>query len=163
MLCLYVNEQQLKLNSSRIVADTVNYIEATVSYKGNMWLNKAIFAHFVCGEYKYSVEVENGFISADKHLNLTEGEWEISLHGDEFDGTELKQRITTNVVRLTVEKSGAINGDPFPETESSVVEDLVAKKHTHSNYDILENIDNHINELIDDRLSKIPMAEEGEF
>lgn len=125
-----VKEQRL---SARIaaVADTINYLTAEFSFLTADWSGLVVYAHFKKGEDYYSVQLENGKITPEDHLNLTEGEWELYLHGNEYKDGEVIKRITTNVIKFTVEPTGALEGEPFPEVEPSVVEQLAADIADH--------------------------------
>ena len=135
-----VKEQKLVLRAEA-VADTIDYLTAKFTFMSQDWEGLTIYAHFKQGETNYSVQLVDGMITESDHLNLGKGEWEVYLHGNEYRNGNVIKRITTNICTLTVLPTGILNGDPFPEAEPSVVEQLIAHDEDHENrIDILEDI-----------------------
>ena len=125
-----VKEQRLSARTAA-VADTIDYLTATFSFITADWEGLTVYAHFKKGKDIYSVELEDGKITEADHLNLTAGEWELYLHGNEYKNGEVKKRITTNVIKFTVEPTGTLDGEPFPEVEPSIVEEIEAELADH--------------------------------
>lgn len=127
MINAVVKGQGLKINHPKVVADTIAYLEMSVEFKTTDWDDLVKYVHFTLGDDRYTFELVDDKITQDMHLDLTEGEWEVSIHGAEYLDGELKQRITTEPVVLYVNRTGDLNGEPFPELTGSVGEQVVAK------------------------------------
>lgn len=121
-----VKGQRLDLRAVA-VADTIDYLTASFSFMSADWDGMTKFAHFAQGETVYSVELTDDKVTADNHLNLAAGQWSVYLHGNIYEDGEVVQRITTNVCEFTVDETGTLEGEPFPEAEPSIVEQLRAE------------------------------------
>ena len=121
-----VKNQKLDLRAAA-AADTIDYLTAKFSFMSSDWEGLVKYAHFRQGETTYSVQLIDDKIDEIDHLNLSKGEWEVYLHGNEYKDGNVKKRITTNIATFTVEPTGVLNGEPFPEIEPSVVEQLAAE------------------------------------
>lgn len=70
------------------------------------------FARFTAPDGRIIVrEIDDGRIGKDAGLNFGEGVWLMMIHGDEYVDGELRERITTNEIRLTVKASGLHDGE----------------------------------------------------
>ena len=127
MIIGYITGQSLKIQAPVLVSDSINYLTAQFFFQTEDWQGLSKWAHFKQGENVYDFALENDRIEKDAHLNLSDGEWEIYLHGNEFADGEVVERITTEIVKLTVKKSGVLEGEPFAEQPASEVERLNAK------------------------------------
>lgn len=127
MIIGYITGQALQIQAPVIVSDSINFLTAQFFFQTEDWRGLSKWAHFKQGENVYDFALENDRIEKDAHLNLSDGEWEIYLHGNEFADGEVVERITTEIVNLTVKKSGALEGEPFAEQPASEVERLNAK------------------------------------
>ena len=135
-----VKEQKLVIRADA-VADTIDYLTAKFSFMSQDWEGLTVYAHFTQGKTSYSVQLVDGMITESDHLNLGKGEWEVYLHGNEYKNGEVIKRITTNICTFTVLPTGILNGDPFPEAEPSVVEQLAAQVEDHEErIDTVEDI-----------------------
>lgn len=123
----FINGQDLRLSQPKIVADTIDYLEAVFKFQTADWDGLEKWAHFQKGDVVYDVMLENDKISKDKHLNLTAGYWYVYLHGNAFQGGQMVQRITTDIAKLAVEQSGVLDGDPLPLVPPSVAGQLSAR------------------------------------
>lgn len=119
MILATVKGQSLKINHPKVVADTIAYLEMTVQFKTPDWDGLRKFVHFTLGEKTYTFELVNDQITRDMHLDLPEGEWEVYIHGAEYQDLETVQRITTEPVTLYVYRTGSLDGEPFPELTGS--------------------------------------------
>lgn len=116
------------LSTPLIVADTVDYITAAFHFMTSDWDGLTKYAHFSNGSEKYDIKLIDDVISADKHLNFTEGEWTLWVHGESFENGKLKQRIPTNEVTFHVQSTGTTEtGNPFPSAVPSVTEQIMAE------------------------------------
>lgn len=123
-----VRYQNLKITTPLIASDTIDYLTAWFTFLTPDWAGCEVFAHFRQGETEYDCRVINGQVTADQHINLGEGVWDVYLHGDVFRDGEVIKRITTESEKITVVKSGMLNGEPFPSVPGSIVEELLAKQ-----------------------------------
>lgn len=131
MIIGYVKGQELKITQPVIVADTIDYLTALFTFSTADWLNTEKWAHLKQGEMVYDVMLTDDKILKTDHLNLADGEWEIYLHGNRFVDGEVTERITTEVVKITVGKSGVLNGEPLPEIPATEAERINAKLADH--------------------------------
>lgn len=134
-----VKNQHLDLRA-KAVADTIDYLTAQFTFLSPDWNGLTVFAHFKQGNDYYSVLLTDGKVTEENHLNLGQGEWEVYLHGNKYENGDVVQRITTNVVKFTVEPTGTLSGEPFPEVEASVVEQIEAQiAELQDEFDSLED------------------------
>lgn len=111
-----------------LVGDSINYLSADFIFSEE-WdglYKVCYFAEKPEENVPYQVPLQDDTIRADMHLNLWAGTWYTWVSGDKTENGEVVQRITTNVVEFTVDKSGVIGGVPF-EVAPSVQEDVLAK------------------------------------
>lgn len=111
-----------------LVGDSINYLSADFMFseEWNGLYKVCYFAEKPEENVPYQVPLQDDTIRADMHLNLWPGTWYTWVSGDKIENGEVVQRITTNVVEFTVDKSGVIGGVPF-EVAPSVQEDVLAK------------------------------------
>lgn len=122
-----INCQKLSLNSTDIVADTIDFIEARFVFLSDDWDGLEKWAHFARDSAVYDIRLTDDHIRKEDHLNLSAGKWKVYIHGNEFRGGEVVQRVTTNMVTLYVEPTGTLDGEPFPEIPASVTEQILAR------------------------------------
>lgn len=122
-----VKGQTLRLIYSTVVADTIAYLSATFSFEDKAWEGLSKWVHFKKGNDVFSAELVNDTLTADRHLNLSAGEWEVYLYGIAAEGGEVVRRITTNSQKLIVLESGILGGDPLPVEPPSIGEQILAK------------------------------------
>lgn len=116
----FIKGQRLSITAPFIVSDTIDYLEAQFYFQTLDWDGLTKWAHFKNQDTVFDVRLIDDKISREAHLNLSSGDWEIYLHGTSNSG----MRITTESTILTVKKSGALDGEPFPELPLSVAEQL---------------------------------------
>ena len=126
MILATVKGQSLKINHPKVVADTIAYLEMSVQFKTEDWNGLRKYVHFNLGEEHYSFELKDDKITKDMHLDLPEGEWEVYIHGALYNDVETVQRITTEPITLYVNRTGSLDGEPFPELNGSVGEYVIA-------------------------------------
>ena len=131
MIIGYIKGQELQLKSELIVADTIDYLTAKFVFKTADWQGLSKWAHFKKGSTVYDIQLTSDSIKKSDHLNLAEGEWEVYLHGNAFEGGEVVERITTEVAKIAVKGTGLLNGEPFPEIPASESEQIEAKLADH--------------------------------
>lgn len=123
MIEFYVSGQSLRVYTPVIAADTLNYLTAKVWFLGDEWDGYTRWLHFRRGEgvgtevYDLILDGSDS-ITEDKGLNLTVGEWTVTLSGNK-EGT----RLTTAPVILTVKESGLVDA-PLHALPLSVAEQI---------------------------------------
>lgn len=120
MITGIINGQELKLSSPIIVADSIDYLEAQFLFRSKDWSGLDTWAHFESDGASYAIQLKNGRIERDDHLNLSAGEWNVYLHGTSNVG----MRITTTEAKLVVLPTGSNGGDPLPEIPISAAEQI---------------------------------------
>ena len=122
-----VKGQTLRLAYPMLVANTIGYLSATFFFEGEAWEGLSKWAHFKKGKDVFYAELVNDRITAESHLNLSAGVWEVYVHGTATENGEAVRRITTIPQRLVVYESGALDGEPLPIVPPSVGEQILAK------------------------------------
>lgn len=125
-----IKNQRLDVRAAA-AADTIDYLTADFSFLTSDWDGLVKYAHFKQGNTRYSVQLTDDKVTESDHLNLSKGEWTVYLHGNEYRDGEVIQRVTTNIATFTVEPTGVLDGDPFPEVEPSIVEQIEAELTDH--------------------------------
>jgi len=125
-----IKNQRLDIRAAA-AADTIDYLTADFSFLTSDWDGLVKYAHFARGDERYSVQLTDDEVREEDHLNLSSGEWTVYLHGNEYHNGDVIKRITTNVAKFTVEPTGMLDGEPFPETDPSVVEQIAADVEDH--------------------------------
>lgn len=123
---LTIKGQKLAVCQETIAEQTIDYLEAEATFSSE-WNGLTKFVHFTKGEENYVIMLENDKITKDMHLNLSKGEWIISLHGNQIVEGEVVERITTTVAQLYVKSTGNLNGELMPDIPPTVAEQILAK------------------------------------
>lgn len=132
MITGYVRRQALAVSAPVLVADTIDYLTARFVFMTGDWDGLEVWAHFRQGDTAYDFRLdEDGEITADQHLNLTEGVWSVYLTGHLYSGGAMLQRISTQVAEVEVVKSGMVNANPFPPIPATVEEQIFAELADH--------------------------------
>lgn len=126
MLYGEINRQRLKIINEHVVADTIDYLEARFAFSED-WDGLEKWVHFAKDGEVYDIRLTDDCVRKEDHLNLSAGIWKVYLHGNEFSGGKMIERITTNAAILKVEPTGTLNGEPFPEMPASVTEQILAR------------------------------------
>jgi hypothetical protein len=121
-----VRGQQLVVEHPLIVSDTLDYLEAQFSFLTSDWFGLAKWVHFTQGDVVYDIKLGADRVEKNQHLNLTDGRWDVYIHGNEFKDGNVVERITTNIATINVIKCGALDGEPFAEIPATVVEQIYA-------------------------------------
>ncbi len=123
----FIKGQALTLSSPVIASGTIDYLTARFTFFTNEWEHlDQIWVHFRQGDKVFDAQVVDGRVKEDEHINLTEGEWDVYLHGNTFENGEVKQRITTEPQTVKVVATGNLKGEPFPSVDASTGEKLLA-------------------------------------
>lgn len=112
MIKLIVNNQELSIVTQKVVSGTHDYLTVEADFKGSTWDGLRKWVHFTMGEFKYIMPMLDDAIAEDMHLDLTEGTWEVYVHGNLIEDDEVTERITTDIKYLYVEAPH--DGHPFP-------------------------------------------------
>ena len=128
MLYGEINRQRLKIINEHVVADTIDYLEARFAFSEE-WNGLEKWVHFAKDGEVYDIRLTDDCVRKEDHLNLSAGIWKVYLHGNEFSGGKVIERITTNAAILKVEPTGTLDGEPFPEMPASVTEQILARLH----------------------------------
>src|SRR5574344_1473921 len=130
MITLKISGQELYIVSSPVmVSDTIDYQTAEFTFSGD-WDGLVKWAHFSQDVEEYIIDVTDGQIIATDHLNLSNGVWQVYVHGDEVVNDVVTQRITTNIQTLKVLPTGNLDGEPLPLVPASVGEQILAIAQT---------------------------------
>lgn len=125
LLKFTVRNQHLSGGRTRLVSDSIDYVEADFDFRTGDWDGLSKWAHFTKGETVYDINLVNDKITRDMHLNLGTGIWEVKLHGTDPGGT---MRITTDTAYVRVDSYGSLEeGSPLPEIPLSAAEQIDAK------------------------------------
>lgn len=126
MLYGEINRQRMKIINEHVVADTIDYLEARFAFSED-WDGLEKWAHFAKDGEVYDIRLTDDCVRKEDHLNLSAGIWKVYLHGNEFAGGKVIERITTNAAILKVAPTGTLDGEPFPEMPASVTEQILAR------------------------------------
>jgi len=102
------------------VSDTVNYLTFAFSFDSE-WDGLTKSAVFTKGDDEYEVVLTSDAITADDHVNLSAGVWEISVVGDLVVDAVVTRQITTSSYNFNVTQSSATSGGVFPPSVASQV------------------------------------------
>lgn len=112
MIKLIVNNQELSIVTQKVVSGTHDYLTVEADFKGSTWDGLRKWVHFSMGEFNYIMPMLDDAIAEDMHLDLTEGTWEVYVHGNLVTDDEVTERITTDIKYLYVDAPH--DGHPFP-------------------------------------------------
>ena len=124
LIDFYIRNQKLSKIGPKLVADSVNYVDCSFNFKTDDWNGKDKWVVFSKGEENYRVNLIDNTIPKEAGLNLGEGIWNVSLFGENPEGTE---RITTNSVTVEVSKSTIQDGEPLLPIALTEAEQIAAK------------------------------------
>ena len=122
LIDFYIRNQKLSKTGPKIVADSINYISCSFTFKTDDWNGMDKWVSFKKGEEAYNVNLVDDAIPKEVGLNLGEGVWTVLVFG-EGENT----RITTNTVTVEVEGSAIPEGGPLPAIELTEAEQIAAK------------------------------------
>lgn len=112
MIKLLVNNQELSIVTPKVISGTHNYLTVEAEFKGSDWDGLRKWVHFTMGDFNYLLPMVNDEIPAEQHLDLTEGAWEVYVHGNLVADEAVTERVTTEIKYLYVE--APFDGHPFP-------------------------------------------------
>ena len=124
LIDFYIRNQKLTKIGPKLVADSINYVNCSFTFKTPDWFGIDKWVVFSKGDEAYRVNLVEDKIPKEAGLNLGAGLWNVSLFGENSSGTE---RITTNSVTVEVAKSTVQDGEPLPPIALSEAEQIAAK------------------------------------
>ncbi len=126
MIVGQIHGQSLQVIYPTLASDTVGYLEAQFDFVTEDWLGLVKWAHFRQGDTVYDIKLVDDKIDKQSNLTLSEGEWELYLHGNGTVDGEAVTRITTVSQKIFVHKCGMLDGQPFPDVPLSAAEQIMA-------------------------------------
>lgn len=120
MLEFFISAQTIRFASPVIAANSLDYLEAAFHFSSD-WDDSSKWVHFKQDETVYDIALTDDALTADSHLNLTVGQWEIYVTATRGD-----TRLTTVPVILTVQESGLVE-EPLHQMPLSVAEQVDLK------------------------------------
>lgn len=130
MIKLIVNNQELSIVTQKVVSGTHDYLTVEADFKGSAWDGLRKWVHFTMGQFNYIMPMTDDAIDASMHLDLTEGTWQVYVHGNLVTDDEVIERITTDIKYLFVEAPH--DGHPFPPLTPDF-EELLANQVVEAN------------------------------
>lgn len=119
-----VNKQRLTVSIPFPVADALDYFSVIGNFTDDWKDCPSKWLHIKQGDAEYAVAFKtDNTIGAEQHVNFNEGVYELWIHGSNLEN----KRITTNIVQITVEKTGGFGGQVLPEITISVAEQIDLK------------------------------------
>ncbi|MBR3610049.1 MAG: collagen-like protein [Oscillospiraceae bacterium] len=123
LIDFYIRNQKLSKNGPAVVADTINYVDCSFTFKTRDWDGLDKWLLLEKDETYYEVNLINDAIPKEPGLTIGAGIWHVSLFGIRADGT----RITTDSVTLEVKESAIPEGGPLPVISQTAAEQIAAK------------------------------------
>lgn len=125
-----ISGQNIKIADTVTAAETNNTLTAKFTFSKEWERLKKIAYFRKSGEESFPFILENDCIPARAGLNLSEGEWEISIRGyDLRNGSETENtapRLTTGIAALHVWGTVSPGENEFPEIPKSLAEQILA-------------------------------------
>lgn len=126
MINFYIDGQKLSVYGQPFMAgDTIDYLEAAFVFSSD-WDGLTKTAHFKLGNTSYDIILTDDRIRKEDHLNLAAGVWQVWVHGDRVESSNVTQRITTDIAEVRVAETGVSDGEPMPITPASLGEQILA-------------------------------------
>lgn len=122
MIKLTVTGQTLSVATQKVVSGTHDYLEVELHARTPDWENLRKWVHFIKDELHYIYPFHDDRVSAEQHVDLTAGTWEVYVHGNYSEDDDVVERVTTEIRYLLVE--GPHDGHPFPELSPDLSEVL---------------------------------------
>lgn len=130
MIKLIVNNQELSIVTQKVVSGTHDYLTVEADFKGSAWTGLRKWVHFTMGQFSYILPMTDDTIDASMHLDLTEGTWQVYVHGNLATDDDVVERITTDIKYLYVDAPH--DGHPFPPLTPDF-EELLANQVAEAN------------------------------
>lgn len=126
MIDLYLTGQKLAVHTPLIVAGSVDYLTIQIHRDDEEWEGLSLHIFFQQEPITYELLTDGDFIGTDKHLNLTAGEWSVSVVGYDYEDGEMVEKITTNTIGLTVAPAPPDAGESLPDIPPTAYEQIEA-------------------------------------
>lgn len=122
-----VEGQHLRETEHRtVVSGSVRYLSADFHFSDD-WGDIPKFAFFQKGTVTHKILLIDDKILPEQEIYLTDGNWLVSVLGDDVDGETINKRITTNEVYIHVDINGPTEGEPFEEITPSIGEQIIGE------------------------------------
>jgi len=121
MIDFYITDQSVRFASPVIAANSRDYLTAASTLAGKPGTATPSGCTFRQDETVYDLSIEDDTLTAESHLNLSIGQWEVYITGTKGDS-----RITTVPVYIQVMESGLID-EPLHQIPMSVAEQVDSK------------------------------------
>ena len=120
-----VEGQHLRETDHRIVVSgSVHYLSAEFTFSED-WGDIPKISFWTKGSVTHKIMLTDDKISPEDGIYLTDGNWLVSVLGEDVEGEVIKKRITTNEVYVHVEQNGPTEGDPFEDITPSIGEQII--------------------------------------
>ncbi len=125
MIIGIINGQDLTIKQPVIASNSIDYLEAKFEFDKS-WDEMIKFVHFEQDDISLIFQLDNDMVNKSAHLNLSEGSWDVWVHGERIINGEVVERPTTDIAKIKVKPTGLIEGeDPVP-VAPSVGEQILA-------------------------------------
>lgn len=126
MITAFIRQQAIDVSSDVIVAESFNYLKVQFVFTSSDWNGLEKTAYFKQGNNKpCAVRLDENNIAHD--VNLSEGEWKISVVGRELEYGELVERITSDSAVIEVKPFEGGGETPLPSVNPTEAERIDAK------------------------------------
>lgn len=127
MIELVLKGQKLAVHTPLLVAGSKDYLTIQIHRDSTEWEDLSLHIFFQNAAHTYELLTTGDFIGTDAHLDLTAGEWSVSVVGYEFDGgDEVAMKVTTNTIGITVAPAPPDAGESLPYTPPTAYEQIEA-------------------------------------
>jgi len=125
-----VSGQKLTLKAAiKSISDTLNANSAEFDFRSPEWEGAYKVAHFANPKYNdggyYDFILDHDTIPEEAGLNLPSGVWDVYVHGDFYNGSDVVKRLVTESKSIQVIPSAIIHDEPRPSLDSSVGEQVL--------------------------------------
>lgn len=127
----FVDGQKLRIQHPVLASDSVCFLEMKFQFSEE-WDELIKIAHIQLQNEEDEEEneiidflIEDDMISRDKQFNLLEGKYDIWVHGYKADEENITRGTTTKAT-ITVEATGALNGEEPVPIETTIGEQILA-------------------------------------
>lgn len=118
------------LTPTKGISDDLNANSCEFEFRTPEWENCEKWAHFSNPDFNdgksYDFILVGDEITADRGLNLPVGIWEVYLHGNLTQGSEVIRRYITETALIQIVQSNVVDNSPLGDVAPSVAEQLSA-------------------------------------
>ena len=122
-----VSGQKLDLTAAVMgISKSISANSAEFAFRTPEWDGAYKIAHFSNPDYNegesYDFILIDDRITEDAELNLPAGVWDVYVHGDFYDGSDVVKRLVTESRAIRIIPSGILNDEPLPSLAGSIGE-----------------------------------------